>query len=112
MYLTAFAAAAAAFLITALGGKPLIRLLEKYRLTALLMREKDGVKTPDKKPPRSRPATDSLFFSVCFMLYPLFPIPYIPWFYCMRKEQAVFPKHTDYVACRLRRIPGKANPHR
>ena len=48
--MTAFAAAAAAFLITALGGKPLIRLLEKYRLTALLMREKDGVKTPDKKP--------------------------------------------------------------
>ena len=50
MYLTAFAAAAAAFLITALGGKPLICLLEKYRLTALLIREKDGVKTPDKKP--------------------------------------------------------------
>ena len=50
MYLTAFAAAAAAFLITALGGKPLIHLLESHHLTAFLMREKDGVKTPDKKP--------------------------------------------------------------
>lgn len=48
--MTAFAAAAAAFLITALGGKPLIHLLESHHLTAFLMREKDGVKTPDKKP--------------------------------------------------------------
>ena len=48
--MTAFAAAAAAFLITALGGKPLIHLLESHHLTAFLMREKDGVKTPDKEP--------------------------------------------------------------